>query len=216
MNTQTRREIRFGLVALAVSGLLFTASVVLRGPINTDPVAFMPAVLSPNFVPGVSLGLIGGLFQIYGLFGMYRYLTYQRESLVAFLAVVLSSLGIVLVLPLVTFLGVNVPVIARLYQQGDQKVIAVFDATFSSTLGLAVLGASTVCGLVGAILFAIAIWRDEGLSKWASILFGLSGVLLALSGPGFFVTELLGAVFFSISAILIIWKGWQESKPEAG
>jgi hypothetical protein len=34
MNTQTRREIRFGLIALALSGLLFTLGAALRGPIT--------------------------------------------------------------------------------------------------------------------------------------------------------------------------------------
>lgn len=211
MNSQTQREIRFGLTALVLSGLLFTLSVVMRGPINPDPASLMQAALPSNFVPAVALGLIGGVIQIYGLFGLYRYLTYQRESLIAFLAIVFCPLGIVLVLPLVTFLGVNLPVIRVLYQQGNQAVIAVFEANFNSVLGLAVLGASSVGGILGAILFAIAIWQDQRLPKWASILFGLSGLLLGLSGPGFFTTELLGAIVFLISAGMIAWKGWQEA-----
>ena len=61
MNSETGREIRFGLIAMALSGLLFTLSVVVRGPLERDPAALMQAVLVPNFVPGVVLGLIGGM-----------------------------------------------------------------------------------------------------------------------------------------------------------
>ena len=214
MNSQTCREIRFGLVALALAGLLFTLSIVIRGPLDRDTAALMSAALSSNFVPGAVIGLIGGVIQIYGLFGLYRYLTYQRESLIAFLAVMVSPLGIVLVLPLVTFLSVNVPVIAELYQQGNQEVIAVVESSFSG-LGLAVLGVHSLCGLAGAFLFAAAIWRDGRLPRWISILYALSGIMLSLSGPGLFVTELLGALVFLMSAGVIAWYGWHESAPGA-
>lgn len=80
MNTQTRREIRFGLIALVLSGLLFVLGVALRGPVDPDPESFLRAALSSNFVPGVAISLIGGVVQIYGLFGLYRFLTYQREA----------------------------------------------------------------------------------------------------------------------------------------
>ena len=72
-----------------------------------------------------------------------------------------------------------------------------------------------MAGILGAILFAIAIWRDGRLPKWTGVLFGLSGLLLGLSGPGFFATEVLGTVVLLISAGMIAWKGWQESVPGA-
>ena len=215
MKTQTRLELRFGLLALGLSGLLFVLSIAVRGPLDRNPASLMAAALSSNFVPGVTIGLIGGLVHIYGLFGLYRYLTYRRQSLTAFLAVVLSPLGIVLVLPLLTFLAVDVPVIAELYRQGHQEVLAVFKSNFVG-LGLAVLGVSSATGSIGALLFAVAIWRDGELSKWAGVLFGLSGILLALGGPGFFVVELLGALCLLISAGMIAWKGWQESMAAEG
>ena len=213
MNIQTRREIRFGMSALALTGLLFTLSVLIRGPLDRDPAVLMQAVLSRNFVPGVVIGLIGCVLNIYGIFfGLYRYLTLRDQGLIPFLAMVLSPLALMMfVLPFVTFLGVNAPAIAKLYQQGNQAVLGVFQATFTNPLSLGLLSTTSLTGLVGTLLFAIAIWRDGRLPKWLAVVWALKGLLLVISGPGFFATELLGTVLALVCGCVLAWKGWQES-----
>ena len=214
MNTQTRREIRSGLIALALSGVLFTLGIILRGQVDlSDPTSFMQAATSPNYVPGWTIILVGGVLQLYGFFGLYRYLTYQAENLIAFLAFVLRMVGLALGLPLFTFIAVNVPIIAKLYQQGDQEVLIVFEASFSG-LGLTLLGIAAVAAILGLILFAIAIWQDGRLPKWTVILLVLSLPLLAAAVT--FTSELLGAVLFLISTGTMAWKGWQETGVGAG
>lgn len=158
--------------------------------------------------------MVGGVLHLYGLFGLYRYLTYQAGNLLALPALVLTIMGIALVLPLATFLAVNGPVIADLYQQGNREVIAVVEATFSSPLGLALLGVSSGAGVVGPILFAVAIWRDGRLPKWTGVLFGLTGPLLAI--PVTFATESLGSLLLLISTSVMAWRGWQESAVATG
>ena len=211
MNVQTRYEIRFGLVALALSGLLFTLGTGLRGPIDfADPGAFiLQAAISPNFVPAFTLILLGALLQFYGFFGLYRYLTYRAENLIAFLAFVLSIVEIAFFLPLVTFLAVQAPVIVELYQQGHHEVIAVVEANFTSALGLALLSIGVVAGFVGMILFGVVIWRDGRLPRWTAVVFTLSFFLLAIAVT--FITELLGAVLLLISSSTIAWKAWQQT-----
>lgn len=62
MNSQTRSEIRSGLIALAVSGLLFTLGIVLRGAVDlADPTSFIQAAASPYYIPGWTMILIGGV-----------------------------------------------------------------------------------------------------------------------------------------------------------
>jgi len=216
MDSQTQREIRFGLVALALSGLLFTLGAALRGPFDfTDPGSYIVrTALSPNYVPGWTIILVGALLQLYGSFGLYRYLTYQAETLIAFLAMVLRIAGIALALPLFTFLAVTGPVIARLYQQGNQGVIAVVEANITSGLGIALLGIALVAAVIGVILFAIAIWRDGRLPRWTAVLL-LLGVLLQPFAANF-TLELLGLVLVLLSTGVIAWKGWQESAPGGG
>ena len=123
MNAQTRSEIRLGLTALALSGLLFAMGIVLRGPVDlADPGFCCRAAVSPTYVLAWVIILVGGVLQLYGFFGLYRYLTYQTENLIAFPAVVLSTTAIALFLGFATFMAVNAPVIADLYQQGNQEV----------------------------------------------------------------------------------------------
>jgi hypothetical protein len=203
-------RIRLGLTALALSGLFFALGIVLRGEVDmADPESFIRVADSPAYVLGWTIILVGGVLNLYGFFGLYRYLTYQAGSMIAFVAFVLNVAGIALFLPLATFFAVNGPVIAELYQQGNQEVIAVVEANFESGLGLALLVVSSVVGIIGVILFAIAIWRHGRLPKWTGVLFALSLPLLAF--PVTFTTELLGAVLLLISAGVIALKVWQES-----
>jgi len=214
MNSQTRREIRLGLISLALSGLLFALGIALRGPVDlADPGSCCRAAVSPVFVTGWNVIMVGAVLHLYGLFGLYRYLTSRNGNLIAFLAVVLSIAGIALVFPLATFSAVNEPVIADLYQQGDREVIAVVEASFTTPLGLALLGVSSVAGIIGPILFAVGIWRDGRLPRWTGVIFALSITLMAV--PLIFASELLGAGLLLISAGLMAWKGWQESVARA-
>ena len=215
MHPQTAREINLGLIALALSGLLFAVGIVLRGPVDlADPGSCCRVATSPAYVLGWTITLVGAVLHLYGLFGLYRYLTYQAGNSFALPALVLGVAGIALVVPLATFLAVNGPVIADLYQQGNQEVIAVVEASFTSALGLALLGVSSGAGTVGAILFGVAIWRDGRLPKWTGVTFAISVALLAV--PITFATELLGAILLLTSAGVMASKGWQEPKAVAG
>jgi hypothetical protein len=215
MHPQTAREINLGLIALALSGLLFAGGIVLRGPVDlADPGSCCRVATSPAYVLGWTIILVGGVLNLYGLLGLYRYLTYQVGNLFALLALVLGVAGIALVVPLATFFAVNGPVIADLYQQGNQEVIAVVEASFTSALGLALLGVSSGAGTIGPILFAVAIWRDGRLPKWTGVIFAISVALLAV--PITFATELLGAILLLTSAGVMWWRGGQEFRATAG
>ena len=198
MTTQTRREIRFGLIALALSALLATLGAVLSGPFDlADPGSdIIPAALSPIYLPGWMLILVGVVLQLFGLFGLYRYLTYEAQSLTAFLAFGLNVAGLTLALPFLGLLTAHRPVITELYQQGYQEVIAV-------------LGVAALARIIGMPLLVIAIWKDGRLPKWTAIAF-LLGFLLAAAAVTF-ASEILGAVLLLVSTSMMAWKGWQES-----
>lgn len=198
MNAQTRREIRSGLIALALSGLLSTFVAALQGPFDiADPgSSTIRDALSPDYAPGWTLILIGVVLHLYGLFGLYRYLTYEAQSLIAFLAFVLNVAGLTLALPFLGLLAAHRPVIIELYQQGYQEVIAL-------------LGVVVLARIIGVLLFVIAIWKDGRLPKWTAIVFPLGFLLVAAAAT--FATELLGAMLLLISTGMMAWKGWQES-----
>ncbi|HEU0294902.1 MAG TPA: hypothetical protein VFR47_19320 [Anaerolineales bacterium] len=209
MNTQTCWEIRSGMIALVGSSLLFVLGIMLRGPIPgvAIPASFSLAAASANYVAGWTVILVGFVLQLYGFFGLYRYLTYRAQNVIVLLAFVLRIVGLAFFLPLASFLAVNVPVIAKLYQQGNQEVLTVWEAN-SAGFGSVLMTALSIAAIIGAILFMIAIWRDGRLPKWTVVLLALSLPLLA----GFtFTTELLGAVLLLISTATMAWKVWQES-----
>lgn len=208
MNSQTQREIRFGLIALVLSAVLLALSTILRGPIDlSDPGSFIRNANSPTYVLAWTFILIGGILSLYGSFGLYRYLTYQTQSPIAFWAFMLRIVGIALFLPFAGFFAVNGPVIAKLYQQGDQEVIAVVKSNFSG-LGLTLFVLSSVGEIVGWILFTVALWRDGRLPKWTVVLFLLA--LLFIVIPVTNATEFLGWVLLLISASMIAQKGWRD------
>ena len=210
MNAQTRREVRFGLVALALSGLMFVLGILMRGPVSlSDPGACCRAALPPAYISGWTIILFALVADLYGFLGLYRYLTYQAESRTAFWALVLIVPGIGFLFPLASFFAVNAPAIAQLYQQGDQGVIAVVAATFTSPLGTAVQAVHTLAVIGGAILFAVATWRDGRLPKWTAVLLALSIALLAI--PATFLNELLGALLLLIGAGAMTWRVWRET-----
>lgn len=208
MSSQTRREVRLGLSALAVSGLLFAVGIVLRGPADlTDPGSCCRTAFSSTVQAAYVIVVVGAILLLYGFFGLYRYLTYRAESSIAFLAFAVSVAAAALFLPLTVFFAVSGPAIADLFQEGDRRVIAVVEANFRSALGLAWSVARGIAWIVGPLLFAVAVWRDGRLPRWTAALFALSFLLLI---PVTFATEFLGAVLLLISAGTMVWAAWQE------
>ena len=214
MNSQTRRDIRFGLISLALSGLMMTLAAVVRGPLSGLTTEFLLRdATAPTWAPAWALGVVGSVFQMYGFLGLYRYLTYRADNRLAFWAALLSATAMALFIGPASFMAFYSPVVGNLYVQGNEAMIAVWNARLASTIGMAVFGVMGVGYLFGPILFAIAIWRDGRLPKWTGVLVALSSALTAY--PVFFWAEVLGMVALLISASVIAWKGWQETEPEA-
>jgi len=214
MNSQTRRDIRFGLISLALSGLLMTLAAVVRGPMSGLTGEFLLRdAASPNWGPAWAIGVVGSVLQVYGFLGLYRYLTYRAENRLAFLAAVLSATAMALFIGPASFIAFYSPVVGNLYLQGNEAMIAVWNARLASTLGSALFGVMGVGYIFGPILFAVAIWRDGRLPKWTGIFLALSSALTAY--PVFFPAEVLGMVLLLISSSVMAWKGWRESAPEA-
>ena len=209
MSRQTRREVRSGLIVLALTGPLFTAGIVLRGSIDiTDPTSLLDEALTPGFTTGWALIVLGFALQLYGFFGLYRYLTSQSDSLIALLGFILRIVGGAFGVAPFIFLAVNGPAIAEQRTQGDPSGSILLERFFSSGPGVLMLGIAGTAAVVGFVLFVIAMWRDGRLSKWTVTLFALSLPFLAVAVT--FPTELVGAILWLISTAVIAWRGWQE------
>jgi len=209
-SNQTRREVRSGLVVLALTGPLFTVGIILRGAIDiSDTSSLIREALSPGYTTGWILIVVGFVLQLYGFFGLYRYLTTKTESVMALWGFALRTVGGALGVPAFMFLAINGPEIARQQQRANPDAIIVLERFFNGGLGVAALGFASTAAVVGFILFVIVMWRDGRLPKWAVVTFALSLPFLAIAVT--FVTELLGGILWLISTAVIAWTGWQES-----
>jgi len=197
-------------MALAITGPLFTLGIILRGAIDiSDTTSLIREALSPGYTTGWTLIVFGFVLQLYGFFGLYRYLTTKTESLIALWGFALRIVGGALGVPAFMFLAINGPEIARQQQRGNPDAIIMLERFFTGGLGVAALGFASTAAVVGFILFVIVMWRDGRLPRWTVVTFTLSLPLLAIAVT--FVTELLGGIFWLISTAVIAWTGWQES-----
>ena len=85
---------------------------------------------------------------------------------------VLSVLGIVLLLPILGVETFSLPVIGTAYLAGQLKAITMLDMMRYGPDYLFLLSGLVMLAL-GAILFAVAIWRSHLLPKWAGVCFAI-------------------------------------------
>ncbi len=205
--------LRLGLAAVALSGVLTAAMIVVRGPF-IDP-AYTPEPFAQ--VGGsarwilYSLGtMLSVWLGVYGFFALYAYLAHTNRAVAtqAFWGMVLN-IGLVLLLPALGVYAFAGPPMADLYTREPQRAIAL-STELGSPAYLAIVVIQAVLYCVGSLLFGIAIWRCGTLPRWSGVLFFLQAPLIQfvplISYPG----EIIGALMLAISNIWIAWVGWRR------
>lgn len=217
MNTQNTTRNRLGMLALLLAGILFAVTLLLRGPSIIDPTAdpagFARAVTSANHVTWALGTIVANALATLGVLALYSYLATSPVNRLAFAAMICVVLHDAL---FASFLGFNLalPAIGELYLQGQQAVIKA--AAYPVPL-MAILSLGSVLGLIGFILFGIAIWRSGRLPKWTAIPLALALPLLAFApAASFFVAEFLGAVLWVVAAAGLLWGVWRPHDQKAG
>ena len=210
MYPQHAGRIRVGLAALFVAGVLYVVNVALRGAFvspSADPARFAASASSTTFVPAWLIAIVSGVLVLPGWLALYAYLAHSRAEGLAFVGMILSFAGQALLMPLYGFLALAAPTIARLYLQGQERVMEVAVSFFAGGLGGTILLLASVLGIVSAILFGIAIWRSGTLPKGSAIPLVAQSILLGF--PVSFATELLGAALFALATGWIAWHAWK-------
>ena len=168
---------RSGALALGVSGLLLAIFPLIRPFFPFDPTApaaalagASRAVASPPWVAAHFLATLAFVLLLCALPVLSACLTGPGLERPARRATTLSVVGIALVLPTLGVELYALPAIGRLYLDGKTEIAPI--------VGLIYLGPATlvmVLGLlllaIGAIMFAVVIWRSGVLPKWAGVIF---------------------------------------------
>jgi Ca2+/Na+ antiporter len=216
METQVSNHVRWAGFALPLAGLLALIGLVLRAPLFdalVDPANFIQAASAASFTTAWTLLMFAQIAEVFSYPVLYAYLAgpKSRVGTIAAIATAISFLGGGLYLALTGFFAYEAPVIAKLYLQGDKSVIDIAVAAFFGGPVLAILYPSGLLGLIGAILFGVAMWRTGRVAKWAAILYVLHLPLLTF--PIGYIAELVGALFLLVSGAAIALSIWQQKTP---
>lgn len=214
MKTEVAITTRAGIVALLLAGVLFTITLLLRGPAIIDPsgapVEFARTVTSPGYV-GWGVGtIVANALHLLGALALFQ-LVLDSAPRAGFWAMILSVLHDALFAPFVGF-SLALPAIGNLVLQGNEA--AVQAATFSGPV-LVTLMLAGVLGAIGSILFGIAIWRTDTLPNWIAVTFTLALPLLAFAPTVSFVAELVGALLLVVAGAGLLAAVWRSRESKA-
>lgn len=165
-------------------------------------------VTTPAFFLGELIGsVVPVLLGLFGVLALFAYLlpTAPRRTLVAGLICTVVGAGMTL-----TGLGVinyALPALGDAYNSGHPYAMTIADSFFTWPRGSMLYPAVLVP--VGAILFAVAMWRGAALAPAAAAAFALSSVLIAIPVP-LHAVRLAGGIIGLGVGIWIAVAVWQR------
>jgi hypothetical protein len=209
MEPDAAARIRLGMVAVAGSGVITGAMIIVRGPFvdpSFDPEPFVQVAGSTRFIL-YSLGtVVGVLLSVYGFIALYAYLAYANRSVarLAFWGMVFN-IGLVLLLPSLGVYAFAGPALTELYQADPQRAIALAKG-FGGGGYLALILVQAVLYCVGSLLLGIAIWRSGTLPRWTGVLLFLQAPLIQFVPLISYAGEIVGALMLAVSSVWIAYK----------
>jgi hypothetical protein len=188
MQKPNLNRVRLGALALGLSALLLTAFPLVRPFFPLDPrspdetfAVASPSITSAPWVVAHLLAMLAFVLLPFGMLTLYAHLQAGPVEPRAFRALAWSLAGIALIMPMLGFETHVLPILGRLYLAGTTGIAPV--------VALIYLGPAIVVFLlgllflaVGVVYFAVAIWQDGGLPRWAGVLLAIG---LALWFPPF-------------------------------
>jgi hypothetical protein len=181
--------VRRGIYALPGAGVLTLVPwvFIFGGPsIKTDPEGFAQAATSTGSAVGGYIYLAGLICLLFGLLALYGHLARTRVASWAAGGMIISVVGIALALPVFGVLGLARPVLGDVYLAGHKDVTAAMvllsGGTFSNRIN-SYFGVFVVVSLIGAIAYAVAVWKSGSLPKWAGVIVAAGFVLSMTLSP---------------------------------
>ena len=211
MDKFNRTQLRFAGSALILSTLLTLVGLFLRGPLVTsaaDAQAFAQSVSSPGNLIAETFLPLSLILQLFGFLGMYAYLQ-PAAPRAAFWGMVASILGNGLFLPFAGVFAFAMPVVGKLYLSGYSDSLRVAELALGPGPGLAYLFASAFALTLGGILFAVALWKTDGLPHWLPVIYLVQAFCLSFGASIAYGFEQLGGallLLFSIAFGLKLWR----------
>jgi len=204
-------KLRWGAFMLVLSAVLTVGGLYLRGPLvidTSDAQAFAESVASPNNLIAETFLPLSLVIQLFGFLGMYAYLNKPETEKSSFWGMVFSILGNGLFIPFAGTFAFAIPVVGKLYLEGNTEVIAVAEQTLGSGVAFIYLIASAFALTIGAVLFAIAM-RKNGLPLWLSVVYVFQVFGLSFGASIAYAFEATGGILLLIFSIVFGMKMWK-------
>jgi hypothetical protein len=194
--------VRRGIYALPAAGVLTAVPwiFILQQPNpKTDPDGYARSVTSTGQAVGGYLYLAGLICLLFGLLALYGYLARTRASSWAAIGMIASVMAIGLILPTFGTLAVAGPVLGDAYVAGHKDVgSAMVLMNGESNRVMSSIALCFEVSLIGAITYAVAMWKSGTLPKVAGILVG-AGLALSITISPF--VGWLGALFLVVGGL---------------
>ncbi|HUG33835.1 MAG TPA: hypothetical protein VMJ90_03625 [Anaerolineales bacterium] len=206
-----RDKLRWGAFALVLSAVLTLGGLLLRGPLIieiSDASAFARSVASPNNLIAESFLPLSLVIQLFGFLGMFAYLDKPEAVRTTFWGMVFSILGNGLFLPFAGVFAFAVPVIGQLYLEGNSDAIKVAELVLGPGLGFAYLIASAFALTIGAVLFAISMWRHV-LPRWLPVIYVIQAFGLSFGASMGYPFEMTGGILLVVFSLVFGMRMWR-------
>jgi len=204
-------RVRLGALSLAVSGILFVLYPAIRPFSDEASLQGAEAFASTAWILAHVLAILGFILLTLGLFSLYISLQQTSAERLAFLALILSWIGVGLTLPFYGGEAFGLHAIGQeaIRQQSSAPLNMANDVRSGAGLVIGLAGLMLIA--VGAIMAAIAVWKSSTLPKWSGIPFALGFVLYI---PQFFGTQPIRVAHGLLIAFGCIWIAaglWRQS-----
>ena len=176
-------RIRLGAVALGISSILILAALFMQvSLINSEnnPREFATALASKEYLFAQLFILIAFPFLSTAAISIYKLLSYSRDHRPAFWAMVFSVIGIGLSMPALGINAVILPLIGKLYLEGEPGALAIYYALQEYPWSF-ILAIGSYLLLAGIMLFSWVIVRNKGFPKWAAVFYLTGWALFVVS-----------------------------------
>jgi len=210
MTDFNQTKLRLGALALILSAALTLGGLYLRGPLITDvsdAQAFAESVASPNNLIAETFLPLSLVIQLFGFLGMYAYLDQPETQKTNFWGMVFSVLGNGLFLPFAGLFAFAIPIVGKLYLEGNTDVIQVAALTLAPGTGFFYLIASAFTLTVGSVLFAVSMWKSD-LPRWLPVIYVAQAFGLSFGASIAYAFELTGGVLALVFSLVFGMRMW--------
>lgn len=187
MNSASRSRDRLAALALVLAGVLFVLYPAIRPFSDETTLEGARAFASNAWLVAHSLAMAGFILLILAWLGVYGRLLGDGGGLLALTALITAIVGVGLTLP---YYGAETFALHALGEESLRKWNPDVFQTLTNSIrlgeGIWFLGLGLAGVGIGAILFAIAIWRSATVLQWTGIPLALA---LSLFIPQFFAAQ---------------------------